>query len=60
MIVRKIAVSSAPKSFDSPRCRNVFIEGNRYGEHILGKNVKMLHMKKSDLKLKDKEIIVLE
>ena len=41
-------------------CRNVLMNGNTYSDDILGKNVKMFHMKPSDLNLKDKEISVVE
>ena len=39
-------------------CRNVLIEGNTWSGDILGKNVKMFHMKHSDLKLNDNGIVI--
>lgn len=37
-------------------CRDVLIEGNSWAEDVLGKNLKMFHMKHSDLMLKDKTV----
>ena len=37
-------------------CREVLIEGNTYGDDVLGKNVQTTHMKPEDLVIKDTEI----
>ena len=37
-------------------CREVLMENNSYDADVLGKNVKMLHMKETDLQLKDSDI----
>ena len=37
-------------------CRDVIIEKNSYGNDVLGKNIKTLHMKPTDTQLNDKEI----
>ncbi|MDR0337639.1 MAG: hypothetical protein LBI18_11170 [Planctomycetaceae bacterium] len=41
-------------------CRDVLIEGNIWSDDFLGKNIKMFHMKQSDLKLKDRQIQIVK
>ena len=38
-------------------CRNVLLEGNSYGKDVLGKNYAIEHMKPSDIRVNDKEIV---
>ena len=38
-------------------CREVRIEGNTYGNDVLGKNVRTMHMKPEDLNIKDPDIV---
>jgi hypothetical protein len=44
-------------TFTFDGCRNVLVEGNRYGIDVLGKNVKTEHMKPSDIQVLDKDIL---
>lgn len=37
-------------------CRNVLIEGNKYGPGVLGKDIKTMHMKASDLRVNDPDL----
>ena len=37
-------------------CRDVLIENNSYGKDVLGQNIKMFHMKATDLKLNEQNI----
>jgi hypothetical protein len=50
------AVNKATFQLDG--CREVLIENNSYHQDILGKNVKMFHMKSTDLQLNDSGIHV--
>ncbi|MDR2115929.1 MAG: right-handed parallel beta-helix repeat-containing protein [Planctomycetaceae bacterium] len=52
------AVNRATFWFDG--CREVLIESNSWSEDVLGKNLKMFHMKQNDLNLKDKTVQITE
>jgi hypothetical protein len=52
------AVNQATFWFDG--CRNVLIDANSWSDDFLGKNIKMFHMKPTDLNLKDNVIRISE
>ncbi|MDR2757638.1 MAG: glycoside hydrolase family 55 protein [Planctomycetaceae bacterium] len=54
---KPFAVNQTTFWFDG--CREVLIENNSWSDDVLGKNLKMFHMKQSDLKLNDKTVQVL-